>query len=65
MRALRIPLLVFGVLATLLGLLWIGQGSGYFPYPETSLMINQTPWIYRGAALAVAGVVAILASRRL
>ena len=65
MRALRVPLLVIGILVALVGLIWIGQGSGYFPYPETSFMINQTPWIYRGAALAVAGVVAIMVSRRL
>ena len=51
MGILRNSLLVAGVLATLLGLIWIGQGSGYFPYPASSFMINQSPWIWRGAIL--------------
>jgi len=65
MGILRISLLVAGVLATLLGLIWIGQGSGYFPYPASSFMINQSPWIWRGAILAIAGLVAIADSRRI
>jgi hypothetical protein len=56
--------LVVGVLATLLGLVWIGQGTGYFPYPASSFMIDQTPWAWRGLAVAVAGVVVVLVSRR-
>jgi hypothetical protein len=58
-------LLILGVLATLTGLVWMGQGSGYFPYPKSSFMIDQRPWIWNGLALAVAGGVAIVASRRL
>lgn len=65
MRAIRVFLSVLGVLMVLLGLVWIGQGSGYFPYPESSFMINQTPWIYWGALLAVAGVAVLFVSRRL
>jgi hypothetical protein len=64
MKILRSALLVVGVLATLLGLIWIGQGSGYFPYPASSFMINETPWIYRGLILAVVGVLVIFVSRR-
>ncbi len=65
MNIARIVLLVFGILATLNGLLWIGQGSGYFPYPASSFMIAQTPWMVRGAILAAIGVAAIYFSRRL
>ena len=36
----------------LIGLIWIGQGTGYFPYPARSFMINQMPWVYWGALLA-------------
>lgn len=61
---LRIVLLIVGSLMVLLGLVWIGQGSGYFPYPAESFMINQTPWIYWGLLLAAAGVVLIILSRR-
>jgi len=52
------------VFATLIGVIWIGQGTGYFPYPASSFMIDQSPWAYRGAALAVAGVLAIIFLRR-
>ncbi|HEY6980958.1 hypothetical protein [Reyranella sp.] len=58
-------LLILGVLAALTGLVWMGQGSGYFPYPKTSFMIDQRPWIWIGLGLALAGVVAIAVSRRL
>jgi hypothetical protein len=54
-----------GLLLFLAGLLWAAQGSGYFPYPESSFMIDQTPWIWRGALAAVCGLVAIIWSRRL
>jgi hypothetical protein len=47
------------------GLVWIGQGTGYFPYPPSSFMINQAPWITRGAILAVVGLIAIVVSRRM
>jgi len=57
-------LLVIGILALLMGGLWMGQGSGYIPWPESSFMISQTPWIWRGALLAVAGLVAIFIARR-
>lgn len=64
MRAMKAVGLVAGILALILGLIWIGQGSGYFPYPATSFMINQSTWIYRGAGLAVAGIILIFWSRR-
>jgi hypothetical protein len=64
MKFARTALLVVGILAVVIGLVWIGQGTGYFPYPATSFMIDQTPWAYRGAAVAVMGLVAIWLSRR-
>jgi hypothetical protein len=65
MPALRGASLFIGILATLTGLVWVGQGTGYFPYPATSFMISQTPWTYRGIALAIAGIAAIVISRRM
>lgn len=64
MRAIGIILIIIGLLAFLMGLVWIGQGSGVFPYPASSPMINQSPWIWRGALLAVAGIVVFLIGRR-
>jgi hypothetical protein len=61
---LRIAISVAGVLAVIIGLIWIGQGSGLFPYPASSFMINQTPWIFRGAVVAIAGGVILWAARR-
>jgi hypothetical protein len=43
----------------------VGQGSGYFPYPAESFMINQTRWVYYGAVIAVAGLLlGVVAYRR-
>ncbi|MFN7012260.1 MAG: hypothetical protein ACK4PN_19785 [Allorhizobium sp.] len=57
-------LVILGALAMLMGLVWIGQGSGYFPYPASSFMIDQSPWIAYGAALALVGVGLIWFARR-
>lgn len=65
MRLAKPILLVVGILAVLMGLLWIGQGTGWFPYPASSFMIDQSPWIWRGAVLALAGLAWIAAARRL
>ena len=60
----RTVFLIVGSLMVLLGLIWMGQGSGYFPYPAESFMINQAPWIYWGLILAALGVAVIILSRR-
>jgi hypothetical protein len=57
--------MVIGVLCALMGFLWIGQGLGYVHWPRSSFMLDQRPWADRGAALAVLGLVLILAARRL
>lgn len=61
---MRSALLIAGILLTLAGLVWAAQGSGYFPYPAESFMINESKWIYIGLATAIAGVVLIALSRR-
>ncbi|MET3826073.1 putative membrane protein [Sphingomonas sp. PvP055] len=53
-----------GVLATLMGLLWIGQGLGLVHWPASSFMIAQTQWAVYGAVLAAIGLAAIWWSRR-
>ena len=57
---------LFGVaiVAVIIGVIWIGQGTGVFPYPASSFMIDQMPWVYRGAALAAAGLIALFLLRR-
>ncbi|UIJ82757.1 hypothetical protein [Rhizobium leguminosarum] len=56
---------VLGVLMIIFGPIWIGQGSGYFPYPSSSFMIRQTIWILWGAILAGLGVVVMIVLSRL
>ena len=57
-------LLIVGIAALLMGLLWIGQGTGLIQWPASSFMVDQRPWALRGAVLAVVGIVLILFSRR-
>ncbi|HEV2044770.1 MAG TPA: hypothetical protein VGR05_08840 [Sphingomicrobium sp.] len=57
-------LLIVGVAALLMGLLWIGQGTGVIMWPASSFMLDQRPWATRGAILAVIGVVLIILARR-
>ena len=56
--------LIAGIVAVLMGLLWIGQGLGYIHWPASSFMLDQRPWALRGAILAAVGVVLIALSRR-
>jgi hypothetical protein len=65
MGIVKAALLIVGSLALLVGVIWIGQGTGTFPYPAASFMINEMPWAYRGAVLAVVGLVAVVVSRRM
>jgi hypothetical protein len=61
---MRPVLTILGVILLLAGLVFMGQGSGYFPYPTSSFMVNATQWIYYGAGIAVVGLVLIVVTRR-
>jgi hypothetical protein len=61
---MKTALTLIGIIALAMGLLWMGQGSGYIPWPKSSFMISQTRWIYYGAALAVVGGILIILARR-
>lgn len=61
---MRMTFFVIGVAAALTGALWIGQGLGLVDWPESSFMLDQRPWVTRGAFLALFGLVLIVASRR-
>lgn len=65
MRIARMVLAVIGVLLVMIGLVWIGQGTGIFPYPATSFMINQKPWVINGAIVALVGIVMLLGAAKL
>jgi hypothetical protein len=61
---MRAALTVLGIIFLIAGLVFMGQGSGYFPYPASSFMIRATPWIYYGGAIAIVGLVLVLFARR-
>jgi uncharacterized membrane protein len=61
---MKIALRVAGIIAILVGLLWIGQGTGYVHWPSSSFMISQMQWAYYGCALALFGVFIVFWSRR-
>jgi hypothetical protein len=64
-RRLRPILLAVGVMLTLTGLLWIGQGLGYVHWPESSFMLDQRRWANYGSIVAAFGLLLVLAGRRL
>jgi len=61
---MRTGLFIIGLIALLVGLVWIGQGTGIFPYPRSSFMINEVQWAYYGAATAIVGLILTVYARR-
>ena len=61
---MKLAFLVLGIAALLMGLLWVGQGAGMVHWPASSFMLDQRPWIGRGAILAVVGLILIALSAR-
>ena len=57
-------LMIVGVAAVLMGLLWIGQGLGLIHWPASSFMLDQRPWATRGAILAVVGLALIVFAKK-
>ena len=60
----KINFLIVGLALLAAGLLFVGQGWGLIRWPRESFMIDETRWIYYGAAIAVAGLVLVIVSRR-
>jgi hypothetical protein len=61
---MKIGLLIIGIVFALMGLVWIGQGTGYFPYPQGSFMVRQPQWAVYGAGLLILGLATVWLSRR-
>ena len=60
---MRLTLLIAGIVFILVGAVWIGQGTGYFPYPPSSFMVDQREWTYAGVATLVLGLLLIASGR--
>lgn len=61
---MKTALLILGIVAVLMGLLFAGQGAGIIMWPASSSMLDQSVWTARGAILAVLGVVLIILAWR-
>ena len=61
---MRRTLLIIGLLALAIGLLWIGQGTGVVKWPQSSFMISHIQWAGYGAALAAFGLILIWQGKR-
>lgn len=61
---MRFLLLILGLLALAMGVLWIGQGTGLIAWPASSFMISQMQWAYYGGGLAVVGLILVWLGRR-
>jgi hypothetical protein len=53
-------LTIAGVILLLAGIVFMAQGSRYFPYPAESFMIGAREWIYYGCAIAAVGVLLLV-----
>jgi hypothetical protein len=61
---MKIIMLIIGVLALLMGMLWIGQGFGLVMWPSSSFMLEQKIWALWGSLLAGIGALLIWRARR-
>ncbi len=61
---MKLILMIIGVLALLMGLLWIGQGFGIVMWPASSFMLQQKIWSLWGTILALVGAAMIWRARR-
>jgi uncharacterized membrane protein len=61
---MKTVLLIVGILLFAYGLHWIGQGTGWLPWPAHTAMDYNSSFAWAGAALATVGAVLIWYSRR-
>ncbi len=61
---MRAVLTVVGIILLLSGLVFMGQGSRYFPYPAESFMVGAPQWIYYGGGIAIVGLVLLIIAWR-
>jgi hypothetical protein len=56
--------LIVGLVLFILGLSWIGQGTGAFPIPLNPAMFGQTEWAWYGAGMVLLGYAVTWLSRK-
>lgn len=63
MRFVRVILFIIGLLAIVMGLLWVGQGTGLVMWPASSFMLADRTWAVNGLILAAVGGIIVWLSR--
>ncbi|MCW1381683.1 hypothetical protein OLX02_02485 [Novosphingobium sp. KCTC 2891] len=61
---MTMALRIIGIAAILMGLLWIGQGTGLVMWPASSFMLAQRQWAIWGILLVGLGLVLVLRGKR-
>jgi multisubunit Na+/H+ antiporter MnhG subunit len=61
---MKLILQVVGIVVLLFGLLFVCQGLGLVRWPAESFMIDNTRWVYYGAAIAIFGLFIVFYARR-
>jgi hypothetical protein len=60
---MRAILLILGVVVTVIGLLWVGQGLGLIDGNVSSFMLGSEQWPGHGSLVTIIGLALILLSR--
>jgi len=55
------PLIIAGAIITIFGIIFAAQGKGILG-PSQSFMVNNPRWIIYGSAIAIMGLIVMLAS---
>jgi hypothetical protein len=61
---MRMALLILGAILIIAGLFFACQGAGYFPFPKSSFMVDNSRWITYGLGIAFFGMVIVFIGRR-
>ena len=61
---MKMLLMLAGIMALAIGLLFVGQGLGYIRWPASSFMINDIKWVYYGGGIALVGLLLIIIAQR-
>jgi hypothetical protein len=61
---MKTALLIVGIFVLLYALHWIGQGTGWLPWPANTMMDYNIAYAWYGAALAIIALAMIWHSRR-
>jgi hypothetical protein len=60
---MAVVLKYIGIVAIVLGALFMAQGGGVLPWPAQSFMVGNVHWVFYGGILVVVGIVLYMVSR--